>query len=247
MKKIISYFAFFLMAYIVFIIATMPAQFALNQVTLPKTIKVSGVSGSIWHANIDYVSTHIIDVTDVNAELSVLSLFTLSPSFDITLGDPLKRGPEGYLTLNVASNSLAIENAKINIAVNDVLKNAQLPIDLTAKGYIELEIEKFSAGKPMCQTLSGKLNWPKAKIKAFDQAVALGTLKATLGCENGALAVAINENNNLGLSYTAYMRQVGKFTGDGFIKPGTKFPENVKPILSFLGKPDGQGRYRLSL
>lgn len=247
MKKVISYSLIFLVTYVIFVVATMPAQFVLNQVTVPKTMNVSGVSGSIWQANIKHVSTKTIEVHDIEAKLSVFSLLTLSPSFDITLGDPLKHGPEGYLTLKVSEESLEVSDANINIAVSDILKNARLPIDVKAKGFIELDIETFSAGKPICQSLKGKAKWAQAKVKAFDQSVTLGTLKADLTCEKGALVLTIDDKNDLGLSYTAYMRKVGKFTGDGFLKPGDKFPENVKPALSFIGKPDSQGRYRLSL
>lgn len=247
MKKVISYSLIFLVTYLIFVVATMPAQFVLNQVTVPNTVNVSGVSGSIWQANIKHVSTQAIEVHDVEAKLSVISLLSLSPSFDITLGDPLKHGPEGYLTLKISDKSLVVSDANINISVSDILKNARLPIDIKAKGFIELDIETFAAGKPICQSLKGKAEWAKAKVKALDESILLGTLKAALTCEKGALVITIDDKNDLGLSYTAYMRKLGKLSGDGFIKPGDKFPENVKPALSFLGKPDSQGRYRLSL
>ena len=99
----------------------------------------------------------------------------------------------------------------------------------------------------MCHEVQGNINWPKGKINAFNEDIRLGTLKARLGCEQGALTLTVDEKNDLGLSYTAYMRQVGKVTGNGYLTPGDKFPEKIKPALGFLGKPDNQGRYRLSL
>jgi len=35
-------------------------------------------------------------------------------------------------------------------------------------------------------------------------------------------------------------------SGNGFLKPGAKFPKVLNDVLPFLGKKDNQGRYRLS-
>jgi general secretion pathway protein N len=91
------------------------------------------------------------------------------------------------------------------------------------------------------------LQWRNAGITAFDKKVEFGTLKAKLTCDKGELVVDINPENDLGLSYRAQLKQGGRFSGSGYLTPGTKFPEQLRSALSFLGKPDNQGRYRLKI
>lgn len=247
MKKIIGYSALFILFYSIFIVSFIPARFVLQQFDLPKNIKTYQVSGTIWHAKIKQLVVDDVVLHDVNAELDFWSIFTLSPSLDIAFGDPLKHGPEGSLTLITDGKNFTVKNADVLVAVNEIVKKAQLPLPVTAKGTLEISIEQFQSGAPMCQLLQGELRWPKAKINALKEKVTLGTLSANLGCENGALVVSIEDKNDLGLTYTAYIRSTRAISGNGYLKPEQAFPEKLKPMLSFLGKPDQQGRYRLSL
>lgn len=247
MKKILLYLLIFISAYLVFVVVTMPAKFILSQLSLPKEIKVHGLSGTVWHSEIAAISNDYINVSDVKADLNFWSLFTLAPQLDIRLGDSLKPGPIGSLTAILSAESIKINNADIIIAANDVIANTKLPFPIDAKGDVELNITNFQLGKPICQELVGQISWPKAKLKAFEEDIMLGSLSGKLACDQGALMLTIDENNDLGLTYTAYVRKIGIISGEGYLQPGDKFPDNVRPALSFLGKPDNQGRYRLIL
>jgi general secretion pathway protein N len=120
-----------------------------------------------------------------------------------------------------------------------------LPIPLIAGGNVNIKVTEFTLGKPICQRAIGNITWHKAGVTAFDQRIALGSIAAGISCQQGALALAIDPNNNLGLTFTAYVRSRG-VSGSGFLKPGEKFPSTLQSVLPFLGKVDSQGRYRLS-
>lgn len=247
MKKSIFYSLFFIIAFCFFVIATMPARFALKHADLPRNIIVNGVSGTIWKAKIQQVANKDITLNNVDLSLSFWSLLTFSPQVKATFGDTLQPGPLGKLTASYRNEQLTIEDADINIATNDLLKNAKLIIPLEAKGSLDIHLTKVILGKPVCSDVIGQVSWPKARIKSGNQNVTLGNLKAGLGCEKGALTLTVDEKNDLGLSITAYMRKLGRFRGNGTIKPGDKFPKELTPILGFLGKPDKEGKYVLSL
>ncbi|MGJ8692015.1 MAG: type II secretion system protein N [Thalassotalea sp.] len=246
MKKIAGYFSFFLVVYLFFVISQLPAQFIVSQVKLPKNIALHGVSGTVWQANIEQIQTDKITIHDIKARLNFWSLITLNPSAEIKLGDPMKYGPVGFLTINKTGDMFSITDADITIAANEVVQNLNLPLPVTVMGDVNLTVNKFTLGSPLCSELSAIIHWPLAEAKALDESVELGDLKAKLGCEQGAVALTMDENNDLGLSYTAYMRNTKRITGDGYIKPAANFPEKLTPLLSFLGKPDSEGRYRLS-
>ena len=102
-------------------------------------------------------------------------------------------------------------------------------------------------GAPICKELQGDIHWRKAGVTGFEEKVNLGALSATLSCEKGELVADVDPKNDLGLSYRAQLKQGGRFTGSGYLTPGAKFPEQLIAVLSFIGKPDNQGRYRLKM
>jgi len=243
--------AVFIGIYLVFVIATVPASWVLSKVQLPKGLVVENVTGSIWRSAITKISYQQrnqtpYSIVNVNISLSALSFLSLNPSIDVTFGDALIKGPEGSLTASGFTTSLSLENVNILLSANDVAQRLSLPMPVEAHNDISINIPSFVVGKPLCESLEGNLIWQKASVSALDEKVMLGALKANLGCESGALALTIDPNNDLGLSFTTYVRGNTNASGDGFLTPAEKFPEQLKGLLPFLGNKDNQGRYRLS-
>ena len=247
MKKWFTYGLVFCAVYIVFLLITVPARIVFNFVTLPSTLVVQGVSGTIWHGNIETIQYKNIRIEQVETRLSVLSLFTFNPQIDIEFGDALTKGPEGKLSISGLFNSLSILDADVLVAANDIAQHLPLPIPLTAKGNVNLTLEQLIFDKPFCQQAKGKINWSKSGVTALDESIKFGSLNADIGCEKGALAITISPDNVLGLNFSAFVRKGGVISGNGYLTPGSKFPEKLKSILPFLGNADSKGRYRLKL
>lgn len=239
--------AVFIGVYLVFVIAMAPANWLLEQVKLPDNIVLSDVSGSIWHANIKQVMVDDIVISNVKSKLSPISLVLFNPTLDINFGDELINGPEGVLTVSQLTSEVKVEDANILVPANIIASRLNLPIDVQAHEDIRLEVVQFSMGQPVCGELQGQVEWDKAAVTALDEKIALGKLTANLSCEKGELVATVAPNNELGLSYRAIVKKGGKLSGNGFIKPGEKFPRQLQEALAFIGKPDKQGRYRLKL
>lgn len=249
MKKKFAIGAIVLLTYVGFLIATLPTTFVLNQFTLPKNIHVSGVTGSVWNTNIAQVSIEGTRIAKVQAELSFLSLVTLTPTLAITFGDSFIAGPEGALELVLSQETAHINNLSVHVKANDIAQQLTLPLPMSAQGDVELTLQKAEIDltkNNQCIAVNGTASWSKAGVIALEQHIKLGKLNADIGCENGALAVIIAPKNDLGLTFTAYARTGGKISGSGYLKPGTKFPKALNDVLPFLGKKDSKGRYRLS-
>ena len=250
MKKWFVYGAMFVGVYLGFVIANVPAHWVISKVKLPKELVIENITGSIWHSSITQVSylqknQTPYSISNINVSLNISSLLRLNPSFDITFGDALIKGPEGSLTISGFTDSLTVDHLDILLAANDITQQLSLPMPVTAHNNIKINIPTFIVGKPLCQSLEGQISWQKASVSALDEKVQLGALKATLSCENGALTLTVDPKNDLGLSFTAYVRDNSKVSGNGFLKPADKFPEQLKGLLPFLGSKDNQGRYRL--
>jgi len=245
MKKWFAYGSMFFGIYLVFLIATLPATWLVTFVKLPPNIQITELEGTVWKSNARQIGIAGTVINDVNSNFSLLSLLMFDPKVTLTFGGALVNGPEGELTASQLLNNIKISDVKISLPANNIAEKLSLPIPMEAHNFIDLSISEFVMGKPICQQLSGSILWKKAAVTALSEKVKLGRLSADLTCEKGALALVISPKNDLGLTFTTYVHSQSKASGNGFLKPGDKFPATIKPLLSFLGKADNQGRYRL--
>lgn len=248
MKKQFYIGGIFILSYIVFLIATLPTTVLLKQVKLPKNIGVYGVTGTIWQTDIEQLIVDNISIKSVNAQLSFWSLFTLKPQLAITFGDSFVAGPEGEFTLTLSQQKAKISQLNAVVKANNIAQKLPLPLPITAQGDVQLNLAnaEFDLSKgSRCSAVNGSAQWTKAGVEALEQKVKLGSLQADIACEKGALSLNILPNNDLGLTFNALMRPNGKMSGNGYLKPGAKFPRALNDVLPFLGKKDSQGRYRL--
>ncbi|MEY8215183.1 MAG: type II secretion system protein N [Colwellia sp.] len=249
MKKTFTLGAFFLITYLGFLIATMPATFLLGQVKLPQNITLIGVQGTVWHTQIEQITYDKSSIAKVDASLSFWSLFTLTPKLNIHFGDPFISGPEGNLVLTVSSQKAEVTELNVLIKANEIAQQLTLPLPVSAQGNVEISITKLAINlqnKNACLAGDGDITWSKAGVIALDQKIKLGKFNADIACEKNDFALTLSPKNNLGLTFTAYIHSNGRISGNGFLQPNAKFPQQLKSALSFLGKKDSRGRYRLS-
>jgi len=248
MKKKLAIIAIFLIAYLGFLIATLPSAVVLKQITLPKQVVLSGVKGTLWNTDIEQLTLNNIVIEQVNAKLSFWSLFSLKPKLDISFGDPLLSGAEGKLILFITDQEATITDLSVLVSANEVAQQLTLPLPVSAQGNIELTINqaRINIQSKQCLKIKGDVSWSKAGVVALKQNIKLGHLNADISCEDDALSLIVSPKNNLGLTFSALIHQGGKISGQGYLKPGNKFPKALNSVLPFLGKKDHQGRYRLS-
>jgi general secretion pathway protein N len=249
MKKWFVFSVIFLSSYLLFLVASTPLLLVTNNIELPKNIQVSGVYGTIWQGEIDKITVNNVEVKDLSSTLSFWSLITFSPTIEVRFGDAISSGPEGKFTLTVSSDALTLSDATLFMAANEVASQLPLPIPVSAMGNVELTVDELSLNlndKITCQQASGQVSWLRSSVIALDNTIKLGNINADLSCEKGDLFAKVNPKNNLGLTFTAQLELASQqANGQGYIKPGSKFPEALKPAMAFIGRADQQGRYQL--
>lgn len=248
MKKKFAIGVVFLMAYLGFLVATLPATVLLNQISLPKSISLSGVSGSIWQTKIEQLVVGNVVVKHIETQLSFWSLFTLAPTLPVTFGDPFLAGPEGKLDITLSQEKIEIENLTVLLKANEIAQQLTLPLPITAQGNVAITLAHgaVNINNNSCVAADGLVTWSKAGVIALEENIKLGHFDAEIACEDGALALLLSPKNDLGLTLNAYVRQGGRISGNGFLTPSDKFPQALNSALPFLGRKDGKGRYRLS-
>ena len=249
MKKWFAFTAIFLSSYIAFLLANTPLALVINNITLPKNIVLQGVSGSIWQGEIVRVTVNNNNIEKVKTTVSFWSLLSFSPSIQVAFGDAMLSGPEGKLNLTVSSEQLALTEVELFISANDIAKQLPLPIPLSAQGSVELflsEIVIVTGNQLSCLKAQGDVSWSRAGVVALEQNIKLGKFSAEISCNKGNLVTKVSPKNNLGLSFDGVLSlATQKVSGNGYLKPGAKFPSQLRSSLSFIGRPDNQGRYAL--
>jgi len=249
MKKWFAFTAIFLSSYIAFLVANTPLALVINNIQLPKNIALQGVSGSIWQGEIVRVTVNNNAIERVKTTVSFWSLFSLSPSIQVAFGDAMLSGPEGKLNLTVSSEQLALTEVELFISANDIAKQLPLPIPLSAQGNVELflsELVIVTGNQLSCLKAQGDVSWSRAGVVALEQNIKLGKFSAEISCNKGNLVTKVSPKNNLGLSFDGVLSlATQKVSGNGYLKPGAKFPSQLRSALSFIGRPDNQGRYAL--
>jgi len=249
MKKWFAASAIFLSSYIVFLLSTAPLTLVVNNISLPKNIDLQDVSGSVWQGEIAQVTINNDTIEQVNTEVSFWSLFTLAPSVKINFGDAMLAGPEGKFTLEISSEKLALTEVQVFLSANDIANQLPLPIPVAAQGNVELYLDSIviKTGKELsCLQAKGDVSWLRAGVIALDQDIKLGKFNVGISCAGGNLLAKVDPKNNLGLNFDGVLAlPAKKASGQGYLKPGAKFPTQLKPALSFLGRADNEGRYPL--
>jgi len=246
MKKWFVGIVAFIAVYLFFVVVQMPAQWLVSQVSLPKNVILQGVKGSVWNGRIERVVVDGYTINQINTRVNVLALFMLNPSVDVTFGGALVSGPEGKATLNHLLGNIELSQADVSISANDIAQQLPLPVPLTAQKFVDIHIDQFVMGQPLCEQLTGNVQWNKASVKALDQKVALGTLTGQLACDEGRIKFSFDPKNDLGLTFDAYVHAVGRVSGSGYLKPTSTFPKVLNDALPFIGQPDSAGRYKLN-
>ncbi len=249
MKKWFAFTAIFLSSYMVFLLASTPLALVINNVKLPKNIVLQGISGSIWHGEIGKVIINNSEIEQVKTAVSFWSFFSLSPNVQVTFGDAMSSGPEGQLSLTLSSEQLTLTEVEIFMSANDIAKQLPLPIPLSAQGNVELFLSELviTTGPQLsCSKAEGELLWSRAGVVALEQNIKLGKFTTAISCNQGKLLAKVSPKNNLGLSFDGVLTlATQKVSGNGYLKPGAKFPSQLRSTLSFIGRPDNQGRYQL--
>ncbi|QDP00027.1 type II secretion system protein N [Thalassotalea sp. PS06] len=248
-KKGMGYGLGFLAVYLVFVIAMAPAKKLVALIELPQDVVLHGVDGTVWSGEAQSMSTSNYEIKDVDWSLSPLSLLTMSPSADVNFGRSPRIGPTGNLTIRNDHPYVGLHDADIKIEAGRIVNLVTLPVDMTASGLVSVDLQTFITGKEICTEVAGDITWQQASVNAFDEEVALGDFKGKLSCENNSLAITLDPDNDLGLELSVYISQRGRIAAQGYLKPGPKFPESARPLLTmgFLGKKDNQGRYRIRI
>lgn len=251
MKKIITLTIVFLISFIVFSVIKLPAAVALNLAKpyLPKQLETGQVFGTLWQGQLMQLRFQGEQLNNIRWDISGWSLLSGKVNANLRIGDPRERNEiSGYADINYSytSEQLKITNALLRSTVERAMQRVDLPLPVTAKGRVILELDEYTSGKPYCQALQGEIASPNIDVQGLAGWFNIGELSGQLSCKSGDVAILIEPNNRLGLEADATLKANFDFKVAGYVKPELTLPKEVHDAVKFLGRPDNRGRYPLN-
>lgn len=255
-RKTIGLTLVFLLTFIFFVLNLMPANIAVSfaKPYLPKQINLGSVSGSLWQGSINQLRFKDINqeqtFNNLSWSISASSLLTANLVADIKFGNIRQKGEysgKGTIKFSLLSKELAISNANIKAPVSLLMAQVNLPLPINAKGRVTVKVKEYQLGMPYCKMLNADISIQQLQIQGLSGWFPIDEIAAKGKCKSGNVTFAVSKDNDLGLQLDIVLAAKNKLTVDGFIKPSVNMPKDVHDAVKFLGRPDVQGRYKVSL
>ncbi|MFY8273787.1 type II secretion system protein N [Pseudoalteromonas sp. SSDWG2] len=250
-KKVISVVLVFVVCFLMFAIALLPASVAvqLGKDYLPKGLQMGPVSGSIWQGQVNGLRYQGQYVSKLQWDVHANALLKMQLKADFVLGN--KRNSEelsanGLVTYGITNKHVQLDDTRARISLQQVLQEVTLPVPTEAKGRIFVELDNYQLGQPHCQELAGTISSADINVKGRNGWFSIGELEGDLSCVNGGVNVKVSEENLLGLQVDAGFDDRGQLAVNGFIKPDASLPKDVHDAVQFIGNQTADGRYRIN-
>ena len=235
--------------YLIFVITTLPAQFGLWLVEIPKGLHVSGVSGSLWSGQAASVSWKGQTIDELSWKTNVTALLTGSLELYLVGGQNVSSDIEVKGTLGRGSSGWYAQELQFSVPATLAASAMSSPMPVELGGWIEGNIKQAQQGSPWCDVLDAQVEWTKASVEGMSlpAPLDLDDTMARLSCNNGSLVADISDKGQvLGLAVQGVLDDK-QYHLEGHMAPGSLFPDNFKQALSFFANPVGQGRYQIEL
>lgn len=221
-----------LVVFMVFLLVSMPARFALQFVELPTGVQVGGVSGTLWRGEIDAVRADEIMLRDVHWRMRPLALLGGQLQLDVRIGEHVENLVVGEGTLAIRSAQVRVRDMQLEARLMDLAGYAPQPSPFPLRGDVQLQLTNLVLGQPVCSEVQGKVELQGGAMQVGPTWEELGELQAVLGCEDGRLTAELMPNT---LGLTAFMRMdMQHAQGEFQISESAQAPRSVRNLVAML-------------
>ncbi len=251
MKSRIGWIVGGVLAFLIFLIAYLPASQVIGRIDLPRNVAVSGVSGTIWEGKVQTVVANGLPIYDLKWDVNPWTLVMGQVSVTLNAGN--FRDAEAIAFEGPVSTSLFnLEHVESDgfllfLPVDRVLAEVPLPLPVNAGGRFRVRLETLSFG-PACESLQGFGDWLNATVAGTQGPIDFGNYTAKLACDGEDITINVEEPNMLGLTMNAVVAPDFNVKGvTGRFKPDDSLPNEVHQASRFFGQPGPEGYIAIDL
>ena len=229
----------FLLGYLLFLLASLPAAQILPRLPLPAGLQLRNINGTLWQGSISEISWQKYRLHNLQWEVLFSPLWLGMPTIKLDIQDPETITATGTIGWR---GKWHLNNWHIKTAANILQNWAPVPLPITAAGTIQLNIEQLIVDHQTCQTLTGQLNWQQALINTPSGALVLGNSIANLNCQNNELNAKVKQDSaSLHTQASLQLNLQGQYKLQATLRPDTELPDGLHSALSWLGSADNNG------
>lgn len=242
MMRVLGYVILGLLAYAVFLLATLPATqaVALLQQQIPQ-LRAAGVSGTAWSGEAAVLQVEGQTLRRVDWQIRPWSVLLGELQLDLRLQDADLSGrasvglkPDG---------SIHLSGVDLNLAAAAASNLFNVPVDLG--GQFQLRLDSAQLQGRQLQSAEGEVRWQRAAVTA-PVAQALGEFVARLSTvEQGVQAQVKDDGGPLQLDGTALLTPAGAYNFNGAVAVRDPQEKMLVQGLQALGRPGPDGRVPL--
>lgn len=236
-----------IVTYAIFALVMTPASWWLTLVKLPAAVELGPVSGTLWSGTAQGLAVKPLYIPSLRWQLDVAALWRGQLGLQLE-GGSLRDDKYPYFQLKaeLTPSRVTVLPSNLRLPVAGILPNIQLPMPADASGSIVLSVTEYQLGQPYCSVLNGKASWQDARFKAPTGWIDLKAIHASLRCENGSIVLNTTPDNPLALQVQAEVL-ADSYKIAGTLKPDASMPTEVHQAMQFVGQPDGNGNFPITL
>lgn len=243
MKSTFKWVSLCLLVYLVFLVIKLPAVQVVSKVPLGKDVRISGVTGTIWHGHAQRAIINGLPVSDLSWSLAFFPLLIGEINAEVKAGnvrDLEQISVNGEVS--VKGQRLVINDLLAYIPTNLVIGMLPLPIPVQADGRFKVQLDAVDYEEG-CHEFKGNGQWLNANYTGTAGVIDLGNFTADFSCNNSNIVVEVKQPNSFGLSATTLIPANMQYKITGRFKPQANLPKEVHQAAQFFGNPDSEGYY----
>ncbi len=241
MKKLLLGVGLYVAALLIFLIASVPAHFALRFLPPHLPLQLNGVEGTVWRGLAQDSRWQGQSLGQLQWRLHVLPLLLARIKTEFTL-----RG-DGLLVDGTASvdrnRRIDLRDTRIEAKI-DQLPLARDRLLAVPSGQLAGRIERAEIMGNWFETLAANLDWDPAALTA-PLPVELGAVHVDLVGTAGNLDGTLTSRGPLETQGGFKLTRSGRLTTDITLRPTAQTPQDLKDVLPMLGKPGRDGAIRI--
>lgn len=231
-----------IIAYFVFLVATVPAAPVISIVEDRIPVTINNVSGTLWSGRAGAITTNK-NITLKNVEWSFLPWRLLLASIAINVNAEFNNNPiDARLSTGISGN-LSVDDLSMKLNAADVASLVSLPLG-ELSGIFQLHIDSAHIEQGLVPRVNGTLTWNRASVTIAERAE-LGNVSVLINeKDKSPLSASIsNKGGHLALNGTFTTSAQGEYSLQLSMKPNATASSNLSSSIAMFARKQGNGEF----
>lgn len=244
--KVIS---LFLLSYLIFLLATLPANQILPRLRLPDGIRINDIYGSLWQGEIGELHWQSLSLHHVRWNVQFRRLWQAMPTVEVSIHDPDMLEADATIGWR---GIWQIDDFRLNLPATSLQQHLLHPLirpfPAQIGGTIQVKAKQLRFDTNQCLTLSdANAEWQQASLLTPAGALQLDAVHASLRCpQHDSLEIKADQQSAaLQSQLTLHLLLTGQYQLQATLTPGDELPNDLRSSLEWFGSKDNLGRIRI--